>query len=58
MDKQNLVYSYNGVLFNHRNVNFENIRLSSLTQKVHIFFFKVHILDDSIYMKCLEKAKP
>ena len=51
MGKQYVIYSYNGILFSHRNVNFENIGLSSLTQKVHRLY-------DSIYMKCLEKAKP
>ena len=50
-DKQNMVYPYNGVLFDHENESsttwkkLENIMLSKT---------KEHILYDSIYLKCPE----
>lgn len=58
MDKQNVVYLYKRMSFGHKNeilihgtrMNFENIMLYKKPVT------KDHMLYDSIYKKCLEKA--
>lgn len=57
MNKQNVIYSYNGVIFGHKRnevliptiiwMNFENVKV----KKKHT---NGHTLYDSIYMRCPE----
>ena len=58
MDKQNVVYPYNGILFSQvltHAVTLTNVENIMLSMKEHT---KSHILYDSIYMKCPAQANP
>ena len=63
MDKQNVVYPYNGILFSHKKgIKYQHMPQPRLTLKIYVKRkipdAKDYILYDSIYRKYPEEANP
>ena len=61
MDKQNIAYLYNGILFSNKkewstDTCYNMDELWKYYAKLKELITKGHMLRDSIYMKCLEQA--